>query len=65
MNYRSLIYVIYQRSTNEKVKKDFKEVFDTNTMLNHFTTLQEKHRTYRRNTNSNLQLDNALAKIEL
>lgn len=33
-------------------------------MLNHFTTLQEKHRNYLINANSQ-QLDKAIAKIDI
>jgi len=40
-------------------------MFDTSTMLNHFTTLQEKHRNYRMNINSNQQIDKAIAKIDI
>lgn len=34
-------------------------------MLNHFTTLQEKHRNYRKNANANPQLEKAIAKIDI
>lgn len=34
-------------------------------MLNHFTTLQEKHRNYRKSTNVNPQLEKAIAKIDI
>lgn len=40
-------------------------MFDTSTMLNHFTTLQEKHRNYRINTNSIQQINKAIAKIDI
>jgi len=48
-----------------KVKKDQKEVFDTNAMLNHFIALQEKHRKYRINTKSTMPLDKGISKIDL
>lgn len=54
------------RSTTERVaEKDIKGGFDTNSMLNHFTILQEKHRNYRLSINSNLQLDKAISKFDL
>lgn len=50
---------------SENVEKDFKGMFDTSTMLNHFTTLQEKHRNYRISTNSIQQIDKAIAKVDI
>jgi len=55
----------YFRPASENVEKDFKGMFDTSTMLNHFTTLQEKHRNYRINSNSSQQIDKAIAKIDI
>jgi len=59
------MYLYFYRQISENVNKDFKGMFDTTTMLNHFTTLQEKHRNYRINTNSSLQIDKAVAKIDI
>ncbi|KAL4131937.1 hypothetical protein QTP88_009166 [Uroleucon formosanum] len=50
---------------SENLETDFKGMFDTSTMLNHFTTLQEKHRNYRINTNSIQQIDKAIVKIDI
>lgn len=55
----------FYRLISQKVEKDFNKVFDTSTMLNHFTTLQEKHRNYRKNTNSIQQVDSVLMKIDI
>lgn len=57
--------MVFNRLAGENVEKEFKEVFDTNTMLNHFTNLQEKHRNYRKNAISVLQFDKAIAKIDI
>lgn len=65
INHWFIFYLCKCRPASENVEKDFKEMFDTSTMLNHFTTLQEKHRNYRMNTNSNQQIDKAIAKIDI
>ncbi|VVC39548.1 Armadillo-type fold,Vacuolar protein 14 C-terminal Fig4-binding domain,HEAT, type 2,Armadillo-like [Cinara cedri] len=58
-----------EKSGSVKVEKDLKDgvegVFDTNSMLNHFTLLQEKHRNYRKNADSSSQLDKTIAKIDI
>lgn len=57
-----LLFFFLYRTADEKVSRG---VFDTNTMLSHFTELQEKHRNYQRTINSGSQLDKAIAKIDL